>query len=93
MLTIERLRIDAADVPPLAAIGLGGLLVATVADIVSHVLAAEHDAHERGFAPLELASHVALLVSMVLILVGVVAGGAITARARRRADRTRKDVA
>jgi hypothetical protein len=93
MLTIEDLRREAGGVPRLSAIGFGGLLVATVADVGAHVLAAGHDAHESGFTTLELASHVAVLLSMVLILVGVVADGVLTARARRRADRTRKDVA
>ena len=93
MFTIEDLRREAGGVPPLSAIGLGGLLAATFADVAAHFLSAGHDAHVEGFSAFELAGHIGVLVSMVLILVGVVVDGVRISRARRRAERTRKDVA
>jgi len=83
MLIIERLWRDAKAVPPVVRIGVIALIASGQADIVLHAVTPEvtgHDVH----TPLELAAHVAGLVSMVVILVGVVTDGARRTSYRRR---------
>ncbi len=93
MLTIERLRRTAKEVPLLAGAGLAGLLVAGAADLIAHLQVSVDGGHVHGFSAFEVAAHVGVLVSMVLILVGVVVDGARHSRVRHRARDKRKGVA
>jgi hypothetical protein len=83
MLIIERLCRDAKAVPLVVQIGVIALIASGVADVVLHAITPEvagHDVH----TPLELAAHIAGLVSMVVILLGVVTDGARRTSYRRR---------
>ena len=78
MLTIE-LRSE-RHWPVLTKAGLAGLGLAGLADVIAH-----------GFGSAETAAHLGAFVSMVLVLLGVVADGVRTSRARSRARTTRKE--
>ena len=83
MLMIERLWRDAKAIPLVVQLGVIALIASGVADVVLHAITPEvagHDVH----TPLELAAHVAGLVSMVVILLGVVTDGARRTSYRRR---------
>ena len=92
MLTIETARRDLRSLPALVRAGLAGLVVGGLVDLAGHLQAADGQAHVHAFTPLELAGHVGLLVSMILILLGVVVDGARQTRASLKAlRRTRKE--
>jgi hypothetical protein len=84
MLIIERLWRDAKAVPPVVKVGVVGLVLSGVADVVLHALTPEVPGHIDEHTPAELAAHFAGFVSMVVVLLGVVTDGA------RRSSTTRR---
>ena len=93
MLTIETSRRKARAIPGLIRIGLVVLVVAGFADVTAHLMAAQAgqvtsaahgSGHAGGHTPDELAAHVAVLVGMVLILLGVVVDGVKQTRLGQR---------
>jgi hypothetical protein len=84
MLTIDHAARSAAALPTIVRIGLVGLVLAGLADVVAHfgapAVAIAGDGHEH--TPAEHAAHLAGFVSMVLIQLGVVVDGVRRSRAR-----------
>lgn len=97
MLTLERVKRDAAAMPRLMRVGVAALVLSLAADVIVHVAAGgaiEPIGHVRGFTPAEAAAHLAAFVTMVLILVGVVIDGVRRAREPRAStSRDHKGVA
>lgn len=93
MLTIDSLRREARSFPLLARVGLAGLLVAGLVDLIAHLEASGHGSHVHSFGATEVAAHSGVLVSMILVLLGVVIDGARLGRARLAARNARKGVA
>ena len=91
MLTIESLREEAQRAPAMAKVGVMGLLLAGLADVVAHLEVGGHVGHLHEHASSEVAAHIAAFVSMVVIYLGVVLDGA--RRHRARAARGTKGVA
>ena len=83
MLILESLHRDWKAVSALVRVGVVGLVLSGFADVVFHAvapdLASQPDAHTTA----ELAAHLAGLVSMVVIFLGVVTDGVRKSRARR----------
>jgi hypothetical protein len=70
--------------PVLARIGVVGLVLSGLADIVFHAVAPDLASHPAEHTTAELAAHIAGLMSMVLIFVAVIADGIQKSRARRQ---------
>ena len=83
MLIIESLRRDWKAAPALVRIGVIGLVLSGFADVVFHAVAPDLASNAAVHTTEELAAHLAGLVSMVVIFVGVVTDGARKSRARR----------
>ena len=83
MLIIESLRRDWKAVPAVVRIGVIGLVLSGFADVVFHAIAWDLASNAAVHTTEELAAHLAGLVSMVVIFVGVVTDGALKSRARR----------
>jgi hypothetical protein len=81
MLIIEHLR-GLAHLPLLVKVGLVAMAFAGLADVVAH-LEATTDGHLHAHTASEAAAHLAGLVSMVVIFLGVVIDGVRKSRARR----------
>ncbi len=87
MLMIERIVTEVRRLPSLVKVGLVALGLSAFADLIGHVEAGaviEAIGNVHAFNPAETTAHVAVLVSMVLVLAGVVVDGVRRARARRR---------
>jgi hypothetical protein len=94
VLSIERFRTEARDVPGLSKVGVVALGFAGLLDLIAHLEASEHVGHLHQHTSAEASAHLAAFVSMVLIYLGVVLDGARQQRARRSsADRPSKGVA
>jgi hypothetical protein len=87
MLAIEAARRDLEALPLLVRAGLAALVAAGAVDLIGHLQAADGHAHVHALTSLELAGHVGVLVSMVLILLGVVVDGVRKTRASLDASR------
>jgi hypothetical protein len=85
MLIIESLRRDWKAVPALVRVGVIGLVLSGFADVVFHAIAPDLASNADVHTAEELAAHLAGLVSMVVIFLGVVTDGARKSRARRNA--------
>jgi hypothetical protein len=80
MLVIERLRLGT--LPGLVKVGIVLMVFAGLADVVAHLEAVDHAGHLHTHTATEAAAHLAGLVSMVVIFVGVVVDGVRKGRAR-----------
>ena len=89
MLTIERIR-GLGALPLLVKLGVVGMAFAGLADVVAHLEAVDHVGHLHTHTTSEAAAHLAGLVSMVVIFVGVVVDGVRQGRARRGAPATQR---
>ena len=85
MLIIESLRREWKAVPTLVRIGVVGLVLSGFADVVFHAVAPDLASHADAHATAEFAAHLAGLVSMVVVFLGVVTDGVRKSRARRNA--------
>ncbi|HET9344427.1 MAG TPA: hypothetical protein VFO05_01895 [Candidatus Limnocylindrales bacterium] len=83
MLIIESLRRDWKAVPALVRVGVVGLVLSGVADVVFHAVAPDLASHADAHTTAELAAHLAGLVSMIVIFLGVVTDGVRKSRTRR----------
>ena len=83
MLVIESLRREWRAVPALVRVGVMGLVLSGIADVVFHALAPDLANNAAVHTNAELAAHLAGLVSMVVIFLGVIVDGARKSRARR----------
>ena len=83
MLVIESLHREWRAVPALVRVGVVGLVLSGFADVVFHALAPELASDVAVHTNAELAAHLAGLVSMVVIFLGVIVDGARKSRARR----------
>jgi hypothetical protein len=94
MLTLERLGREARSLPGLVKVGVVGLLVSGLADVIAHLEESGVAVHVAGqvhqHSSTELSAHLAAFVSMVIVLAGVVLDGVRQQRARRRSERTSK---
>lgn len=86
MLMIESAVTEARRLPTLVKVGLVALGLSSIADLIGHidaglVIAPIGQVHE--FSPAETTAHLAVVVSMVLVLVGVVVDGVRRSRVRR----------
>ena len=90
MLAIERLR-GLAALPSLVKAGLVLMALAGLTDVVAHLEAVDHAGHLHTHTATETAAHLAGLVSMVVIFVGVVVDGVRQGRARRLTTDTGRD--
>jgi hypothetical protein len=91
MLTIERIRREALAMPALSRVGIVGLGLSGLADVIAHLEASvEHVGHLHAHTPAEAMAHLGAFVSMVLIYVGVVIDGARRTRADRGSVPDRK---
>ena len=86
MLIIERLRRDAKAIPPVVKVGVVALVLSGLADVAIHALMPDVAAVD-DHTPAEMAAHVAGLVSMVVVLLGVVTDGARRSSTRRAVSR------
>jgi hypothetical protein len=59
----------------MARVGVVGLLLSGLVDVVAHLEAGGHVGHLHEHASTEVAAHVAAFVSMVVIYLGVVLDG------------------
>lgn len=84
MLIIEHLR-GLTRLPGLVKVGLVVMAVAGMTDIMAHLEAVDHVGHLHTHTTTETAAHLAGLVSMVVIFVGVVVDGVRQGRLRRSA--------
>ena len=90
MLTIERVTKEASALPGVVKIGVVALLLSGLDDLSLHLAAGgalEPIGHTHAFTPDEAVAHLAVFVSMVLILSGVVIDGVRRNRARRTPTR------
>ena len=76
--------------PRLAWVGVAGLLLSAVVDVVAHLGHAGHGADEAGYSAFELVSHVGLVASMALILVAVLVDGTRRRTLERRPQYTER---
>jgi hypothetical protein len=86
MLTLERIKTEARRLPTLVKIGLAALLISAFGDLIGHIdagFAIDSIGNVHEFTPAEATAHIAVLVSMVLVFVGVVLDGVRRARANR----------
>jgi hypothetical protein len=84
MLAIEAVGRTVVRLPVLVRVGLVGLLVAGVADVVVHLgVDGASTASTASSAAGETWAHTATLVSMVVVFLGVVIDGVRQGRARR----------
>jgi hypothetical protein len=98
MLTIERIHREARSLPGLVQVGIVGLVISGLADVIAHLEEGGVASHVAGqvhqHTSPELSAHLAGLVSMVIVLSGVGLDGVRQQRARRRSsERTRKGAA
>ncbi len=97
MLTLERVSTEARRLPALVKIGLAALFISAFGDLIGHLdagFAIDPIGNVHEFTPAEATAHLAVFVSMVLILVGVVLDGVRQARADRLSvSRAKKGVA
>lgn len=84
MLILEHLR-GLAHLPLLVKVGLVAMAFAGLLDVVVH-LEAPGDGHLHAHTASEASAHLAGLVSMVVIFLGVVIDGVRQSRARRSAS-------
>jgi hypothetical protein len=83
MLIIESLHRDWRAAPALVRVGVVGLVLSGFADVAFHALAPDLASHADAHTTAELAAHLAGLVSMVVVFLGVVTDGVRKSRARR----------
>jgi hypothetical protein len=83
MLIIEHVGETLVNVPGLVRLGLFGLLVAGLADVVAHLGVEGGASTSESFSAGEIWAHVGVLVSMVLVFVGVVVDGVRQGRVGR----------
>jgi hypothetical protein len=88
MLVIEWFR-GLGRLPALVKAGLVVMALAGLADVVAHLEAVDHVGHLHSHTTTESAAHLAGLLSMVVIFVGVVIDGVRQGRARRRVPASR----
>jgi len=88
MLVLESLR-WLAGLPRLARVGLIWLVGALAADVLLHI-GFDHGVVQPGLEAVEQAAHVAVLVGMVLLYLGVVTDG--VGRRLRKSTRPQKGV-
>jgi hypothetical protein len=91
VLIIEHLR-GLGGLPGLVKVGLVVMAIAGLADIVAHLETVDHVGHMHTHTATETAAHLAGLVSMVVIFVGVVVDGVRKGRARRRTVAAGRDM-
>ena len=87
MFIIERLWRDAKAAPHVVQIGVVALVLTGAADVVLHAITPAVAGQDVHTSP-ELAAHLAGMVSMVVILLGVVTDGARRTSHRRRSGGT-----
>ena len=76
-------------VPALSKLGAAAIVIGLALDLVEHTLVPHlHDAVAAGFSVGEHAAHLVVLIGMVLVLAGIVADGAHTARRLDRHERS-----
>jgi hypothetical protein len=91
MLTLERVRREAPRLPTLVKLGVVALALSGFADLIGHIdagFAIEPIGQQYPFTPAEATAHLAVFVSMVLILAGVVLDGVRRSRLRRQSTRS-----
>jgi hypothetical protein len=83
MFTIESAGRDLRRLPLLVKGGIGGMVVAGLADVTAHLEASGHAGHLHEHTSAEASAHLLGFVSMVVVYLGVVIDGLRRSRARR----------
>lgn len=74
-MTVRRLHDPTRPLPALSRLGFASIAFGLLLDLNEHVFSGHHHPAPAGFGPGEHLAHLVVLIGMVVVLAGIVAGG------------------